>query len=152
MATRIYLLNGPNLNLLGEREPEVYGRHTLADVEALCGEAAARHHFELIARQTNAEHEMIGWIQEARRAGGIVINPAAFCYHSVPILDALRMCECPVIEVHISNIYRREPDWRSKSLLAAAATGVITGLGIDGYRLAIEHLAVRLLAAKPKAG
>ncbi|HXN09635.1 MAG TPA: type II 3-dehydroquinate dehydratase [Steroidobacteraceae bacterium] len=144
MATRIYLLNGPNLNLLGEREPEVYGYQTLADVEALCREAAKRHGFELIARQTNAEHEMIAWLQEARRAGGIVINPAAFCYHSVPILDALRMCECPVIEVHISNIYRREPDWRSKSLLATAATGVITGLGIDGYRLAIEHLAVRL--------
>jgi 3-dehydroquinate dehydratase-2 len=143
MATRIYLLNGPNLNLLGEREPQVYGHHTLADVEAMCREAAARHDFELIARQTNAEHEMIGWLQEARHAGGIVINPAAFCYHSVPILDAMRMCECPIIEVHISNIYRREPEWRSKSLLAAASTGVITGLGIDGYRLAVEHLAVR---------
>lgn len=144
MPKRIYLLNGPNLNLLGEREPEVYGHQTLADVEALCREAATRHGFELIARQTNAEHEMIGWLQEARRSSGIVINPAAFCYHSVPILDALRVCQCPVIEVHISNIYRREPEWRSKSLLATAATGVITGLGIDGYRLAIEHLAVRL--------
>jgi 3-dehydroquinate dehydratase-2 len=147
MAARIYLLNGPNLNLLGEREPEVYGYQTLADVEALCRDTAARHGFELIARQTNAEHEMIGWLQEARRAAGIVINPAAFCYHSVPILDALRVCVCPVIEVHISNIYRREPEWRSKSLLASAATGVITGLGVDGYRLAIEHLAARL--AKP---
>jgi len=144
MLKRIYLLNGPNLNLLGEREPEVYGYQTLADVEALCRETATRHGFELVARQTNAEHEMIGWLQEARRAAGIVINPAAFCYHAVPILDALRVCVCPVIEVHISNIYRREPEWRSKSLLATAATGVITGLGVDGYRLAIEHLAARL--------
>jgi 3-dehydroquinate dehydratase II len=144
MPARIYLLNGPNLNLLGEREPEVYGYQTLADVEALCRETAKRHKIRLIARQTNAEHEMIGWVQEARRASGIVINPAGFCYHSVPILDALKTCECPIIEVHISNIYRREPEWRSKSLLAAAATGVITGLGIDGYRLAIEHLAARL--------
>jgi 3-dehydroquinate dehydratase-2 len=146
MAARIYLLNGPNLNLLGEREPEVYGHQTLADVEALCRQAAARHHLELIARQTNAEHEMIGWLQEARHAAGIVINPAAFCYHSVPILDAMRVCQCPIVEVHISNIYRREPEWRSKSLLASAATGVITGLGVDGYRLAVEYLAVRLAA------
>jgi 3-dehydroquinate dehydratase II len=151
MAGRIYLLNGPNLNLLGEREPQIYGYQTLADVEALCREAATRHGFELIARQTNAEHEMIDWLQEARHAAGIVINPAAFCYHSVPILDALRSCECPIIEVHISNLYRREPEWRSKSLLAAAATGIITGLGIDGYRLAIEHLAVRLAAMQTGA-
>jgi 3-dehydroquinate dehydratase-2 len=87
---------------------------------------------------------MIGWLHEARRAAGIVINPAAFCYHSVAILDALKMCECPVVEVHISNIYRRD-DWRSKSILAGTATGVITGLGIDGYRLAMEHL-VQLIA------
>jgi 3-dehydroquinate dehydratase-2 len=82
MTTRIYLLNGPNLNLLGEREPALYGHHTLADVEALCRTVAERHRLELIARQTNAEHEMIGWLHEARHAAGIVINPAAFCYHS----------------------------------------------------------------------
>jgi 3-dehydroquinate dehydratase II len=144
MTGRIYLLNGPNLNLLGEREPALYGHHTLADVEAQCRALAERHQFELIARQTNAEHEFIGWLHEARSAAGIIINPAAFCYHSVAILDALRMCECPIIEVHISNIYRRE-EWRSKSLLASATTGVITGLGVDGYRLALEHL-VQLLA------
>lgn len=144
MTAPIYLLNGPNLDLLGEREPALYGHYSLADVEARCREVTDRHRLELIARQSNAEHEMIAWLHEARHAVGIVINPAAFCYHSVAILDALKMCECPVVEVHISNIYRRE-DWRSRSILAAAATGVITGLGIDGYRLAVEHL-VKLLA------
>ncbi|HEY4880701.1 MAG TPA: type II 3-dehydroquinate dehydratase [Steroidobacteraceae bacterium] len=143
MTTQIYLLNGPNLNLLGEREPALYGPHSLADVEALCRAVTDRHRLELVAHQTDAEHEMLGWLHEARHAGGIVINPAAFCYHSVAILDALKMCECPIVEVHISNIYRRE-DWRSRSILAAATTGVITGLGIDGYRLAMEHL-VQLL-------
>src|SRR5579863_4706957 len=151
MSPRIYLLNGPNLNLLGEREPAVYGSHTLADIEALCRESAAAHALELVLHQTNAEHEMIGWLQEARRAAGIVINPAAFCYHSVPILDALRLCECPIVEVHISNIYRREESWRSHSILAAACRGVITGLGIEGYRLAIEFLARQSAAAAPGA-
>jgi 3-dehydroquinate dehydratase II len=145
--TQIYLLNGPNLDLLGEREPEVYGRFTLADVEARCRAVTDRHHLELVARQTNAEHEMIAWLHEARRAAGIVINPAAFSYHSVPILDAMKMCECPIVEVHISNIYRRE-DWRSKSILASASTGIITGLGIDGYRLAVEHLVAMLPQVK----
>ena len=146
MTARIYLLNGPNLNLLGEREPTLYGHHTLADVESLCRTVTDRQRLELTARQTNAEHEMIGWLQEARHAAGIVINPGAFCYHSVAILDALKICECPVVEVHISNIYRRE-DWRSRSILAPAATGLITGLGIDGYRLAMEHLVVLLAKA-----
>jgi 3-dehydroquinate dehydratase II len=148
MAPRIYLLNGPNLSLLGQREPQIYGSRTLADVERVCRALTERHHYELIARQTDAEHEMIGWLHEARQAAGIVINPAAFCYHSVAILDALKMCECPIIEVHISNVYRRDEAWRSKSILAAAATGVITGLGVDGYRLAIEHL-VGLLGGSP---
>jgi 3-dehydroquinate dehydratase-2 len=147
MTRQIYLLNGPNLDLLGEREPEVYGRFTLSDIEALCRSVTDRHDLQLVAHQTNAEHEMIQWLHEARHAAGIVINPAAFCYHSVPILDALKMCVGPIIEVHISNIYRRE-DWRSKSILAAACTGVITGLGIDGYRLAMEYLAATL----PKPG
>jgi 3-dehydroquinate dehydratase-2 len=139
MTNRIYLFNGPNLDLLGEREPELYGRRTLTDIEAQCRTVANRHNFELIARQTNAEHEMIEWLHEARHAAGIVINPAAFCYHSVAILDAMKICECPIIELHISNIYRRE-EWRSKSILAAGSTGLITGLGVDGYRLAVEHL------------
>ena len=147
MMRQIYLLNGPNLDLLGEREPEVYGRFTLTDIEVLCRSVTDRHDLQLVAHQTNAEHEMIQWLHEGRQAAGIVINPAAFCYHSVPILDALKMCAGPIIEVHISNIYRRE-DWRSKSILAAACAGVITGLGIDGYRLAMEYLAATL--PKPK--
>jgi 3-dehydroquinate dehydratase-2 len=151
MSARIYLLNGPNLDLLGEREPHIYGRSTLAQVEALCRASAEAFKLELVCHQTNAEHEMIGWLHEARRAAGIVINPAAFCYHSVPILDALRLCECPIVEVHISNIYRREETWRSHSILAAACSGVITGLGIEGYRLAIEYLAQRIDAGAPAA-
>jgi 3-dehydroquinate dehydratase-2 len=93
---------------------------------------------------------MIAWLHEAREAAGIVINPAAFCYHSVPVLDALRMCSGPIVEVHISNIYRRE-EWRSKSILAAASTGVITGLGVDGYRLAMEYLVSTLPAPSKRS-
>jgi 3-dehydroquinate dehydratase-2 len=151
MSTRVYLLNGPNLDLLGEREPHIYGHATLAEVEALCRKAADGHGLDLVCHQTNAEHEMIAWLHEARRAAGIVINPAAFCYHSVPILDAMRLCECPIVEVHISNIYRRDEAWRSNSLLAAACSGVITGLGVEGYRLAIDFLARQIAAGKPAA-
>jgi 3-dehydroquinate dehydratase II len=141
MAGVIYLLNGPNLNLLGQREPEIYGSTTLAQVEDRCREAAAKHGFELVARQTNREYEMIDWLQEARTAAaGIVINPAAFSYHSVPILDAMKMCGCPIVEVHISNIHRRE-EWRARTLLSQAATGTIVGLGVAGYELAIDYLA-----------
>jgi 3-dehydroquinate dehydratase-2 len=140
MTDKIYVLNGPNLDLLGEREPEIYGSKTLADVEQLCLTVARQHGATVVCRQTNAEHEMISWLHEARHAAGIVINPAAFAYHSVAVLDALRACECPIVEVHISNLYQREEDWRRHSLLAAAATGVITGLGIEGYRLALEYL------------
>ena len=146
MSGRIYLLNGPNLNLLGEREPDIYGHDTLADIEAQCRAVAERDQFELVAHQTNAEHEFIGWLHEARTAAGIVMNPAAFCYHSVPILDAMKLCVGPIVEVHISNIYKRE-HWRSESILASVSTGVITGLGIDGYRLAMEYV----VAALPKA-
>src|SRR3984957_19153817 len=146
MSSRVYLLNGPNLDLLGEREPQLYGHHSLADVETLCRSTAGRLGLELVCHQTNAEHEMIGWLHEARAAAGIVINPAAFCYHSVPILDAMKLCVGPIVEVHISNIYKRE-HWRSESILASVSTGVITGLGIDGYRLAMEYV----VAALPKA-
>ena len=142
MSPRVYLLNGPNLNLLGQREPHIYGSKTLADVETLCRTVTDRHGLELVCHQTNAEFQMIDWIQEARKSAGIVINPAAFTYHSVPVLDALLMCECPVVEVHISNIHKRTPDWRANSIMTAAVTGMITGLGTDGYRLAMEHLAM----------
>ena len=140
---RIYVLNGPNLDLLGEREPDIYGTATLADIERLCTDVVSRRGIELVFRQTDAEHEMIGWLHEARRSVGIALNPATCCYHSVPILDALRLCACPVVEVHLSNIYRREEAWRAHSILAPAATGVITGLGAEGYRLALEYLLQR---------
>jgi 3-dehydroquinate dehydratase-2 len=149
MKPRVYLLNGPNLNLLGEREPHIYGHQTLADVETICRAVADRQGFELVCHQTTAEHQMIDWLHEARKSAGIVINPAAFSYHSVPILDALKMCECPVIEVHISNIHRREAKWRSKSILTVATTGMISGLGVNGYRLAMEHIATLIAGRTP---
>lgn len=140
-AGTVFVLNGPNLDLLGQREPAVYGHDTLADVEQLCRDEAGSHRLDLVFRQTNAEHEMIGWIREARiGAAGLVINPAGFSYHAVPILDALLMCDCPIVEVHISNIHRREA-WRALSIMSQAATGVIAGLGINGYKLAVRHVA-----------
>lgn len=145
----VYLLNGPNLNLLGQREPHLYGSQTLADVEALCREAAARHGFALEFRQTNREDQMVDWIQEARRSAGLVINPAGFSYNSVPVLDAVKACECPVVEVHISNIHKRaetEARWRAESLISPAASGVIAGLGTHGYLLALDYVARRIAA------
>lgn len=143
MSKTVYLLNGPNLNLLGLREPQIYGSQTLADVEALCRPVAERFGFGLEFRQTNREYEMVDWIQEARQAAGLVINPAGFTYNAVPVLDALKMCECPVVEVHISNIHKRaetEASWRADSIMSAAATGVIAGLGVRGYPLALEFI------------
>jgi len=140
-SPRIHVLNGPNLNLLGTREPHIYGQEGLSVVRELCEEAANRHGLALSFRQTNVEHHLIEWLHEARTDAGIVLNPAAFSYHSVAILDALKICECPIVEVHISNIHRREEGWRANSIMTAAAAGMITGLGIHGYPLAIEHLA-----------
>jgi 3-dehydroquinate dehydratase-2 len=141
----IQVLNGPNLNLLGVREPGVYGHATLADVEQSCREEAEKAGLSLQFRQTNAEHEMVGWLHEARTgAAGVVINPAAFSYAAYAILDALKMLDCPVIEVHISNIHRREADWRANSILSQVVTGVISGLGTAGYALAVRHLACSL--------
>jgi 3-dehydroquinate dehydratase-2 len=144
VAKALYILNGPNLDRLGEREPEIYGRATLADVEAMCREAAARHGLDLVFRQTHREYEMIDWLHEAAKsASGLAINPAAFSYHAVAVLDAIKMLSCPVVEVHISNIHRREEAWRADSLLTPAVTGIISGLGVSGYRLAVEYLAER---------
>ena len=140
----IYVLNGPNLNLLGKREPAIYGRETLADVEHDCRRVAAEQGLELEFRQTNAESQLIDWIHEAReRAAGIVINPAAFTHTSVAILDALQTCEFPIIEVHISNVHRREP-FRHHSYVSLVASGVIAGCGTQGYQFALQRLA-RLL-------
>jgi 3-dehydroquinate dehydratase-2 len=138
----ILVLNGPNLNLLGEREPAIYGHDTLADVEALCRAEAAAAGYEIDFRQTNAEHEMVDWIQAGRKGlAGIVINPAAFTYAAYPVLDALKLVDCPVVEVHISNIHRREAEWRSKSIMTKGVTGIISGLGVNGYPLAVRHIA-----------
>lgn len=141
MGGTILVLNGPNLNLLGEREPAIYGHETLADVEAMCRAEAAAAGYEIDFRQTNAEHEMVEWIQAGRKGlAGIVINPAAFTYAAYPILDALKMVDCPVVEVHISNIHRREAEWRSKSIMTQVVTGIISGLGVNGYPLAVRHI------------
>jgi 3-dehydroquinate dehydratase II len=137
----VYVLNGPNLNLLGKRQPEIYGRETLADVEADCRRLAQELGLEIRFHQSNREHEIIDWIHEAREtAGGIVINPAAFTHTSVAILDALNTFEPPVVEVHISNVHRRE-SFRHHSYVSLRADGVIAGCGTQGYELAIRRLA-----------
>ena len=142
MSNMVHVLNGPNLNLLGEREPAIYGYDTLADVEASCRAEAERHGLAVDFRQTNSESEMVGWIQDVRRgAAGIVINPAAFTYAAFPVLDALKLVDCPVVEVHISNIHRREAEWRSRSIMTQVVSGIISGLGVHGYPLAIAHVA-----------
>lgn len=143
----ILLLNGPNLNMLGQREPEVYGRQTLSDIEAACRAKAATLGLGLDFRQSNAEGELIGWIQGARAAaGGIVINPGGLTHTSVSLLDALVLTELPVVEVHLSNIFRREA-FRHLSYVSQAARGVITGFGAHGYLLALEAMA-EILAQK----
>lgn len=140
----IHILNGPNLNLLGVREPAIYGHETLADVEAACRAEAQAAGLDVIFHQSNAEHDLVGWLHQARvGAAGVIINPAAFSYAGYAILDALKMCECPIVEVHISNIHRREAEWRSRSIMTQVVTGIVSGLGVDGYALAVRHL-VRL--------
>lgn len=150
MAT-IYVLNGPNLNLLGTREPEIYGRATLKDVEKLCRDAGQRHGFAIEFRQSNHEGQLIDWIQEAhlQNAAGIVINPAAYTHTSIAILDALLMGmgKAPVIEVHISNIHARD-EFRRHSYVSKAAKGVICGLGVQGYGLAIDGIAAMIDTSK----
>jgi 3-dehydroquinate dehydratase-2 len=138
----IYVLNGPNLNLLGTREPEKYGRATLADVERLCREAAKRFGLSVEFRQSNHEGAIVDWIQEAARekAAGIVLNPAAYTTTSVAILDAILAAAIPVIEVHITNIHARE-SFRHDSYVSRVARAVICGFGVGGYTLAISGLA-----------
>jgi 3-dehydroquinate dehydratase II len=137
----VFVLNGPNLNLLGKRQPEIYGHETLADVEAICRRTADALGLALRFHQSNAEHELIGWIHEAREgAAGIVMNPAAFTHTSIAILDALNACDIPVIEVHLSNVHKRE-DFRRHSYVSLRADGVIAGFGIQGYELALRRLA-----------
>ena len=148
-AKTIYVLNGPNLNLLGTREPEIYGRANLADVETLCRETAKAHGFAVEFRQSNHEGEIVDAIQEARASGacGIVINPAGYTTTSVAILDALLATGQPVVEVHISNIHARE-EFRRHSLISTIAKAVICGFGITGYALAIHGLATIIGTSK----
>jgi 3-dehydroquinate dehydratase-2 len=142
MAKTVYVLNGPNLNLLGTREPDIYGRATLKDVEKLCRETAAAHALEVEFRQSNHEGVLVDWIQEAGAKGaiGIVLNPGGLTHTSVSIHDAIKAVSVPVIETHISNIHAREP-WRHRSYVSFAAKAVICGFGIQGYALAIDGIA-----------
>jgi len=144
MTKPIYVLNGPNLNRLGKREPEIYGTATLAEIEAMCHKAAGGHPVEF--RQSNAEHQIVDWIHEAiDRGAGIVINPAGLSFTSISILDALKMFPGPIIELHITNVHRREAIYHH-SLVSKVATAVIVGLGADGYPTAVAAM-VRLLGA-----
>jgi 3-dehydroquinate dehydratase-2 len=146
MAPLLLVLNGPNLNLLGTREPEVYGRETLADVEALCRATAAELGVEVDVRQTNHEGVLVDWIQEARgRASGLVINPGAYTHTSIAIADALRAVGLPAIELHLSNVFARE-SFRHHSHVSPVARAVMCGFGVRGYEWAIRALAAMLRA------
>ena len=141
MSRLVYVLNGPNLNLLGKRQPDIYGRTTLADVEAQCRQLADELKLKLRFHQSNREYEIIDWIHAAREdAGGIVINPGAFTHTSVAILDALNAFEPPVIEVHISNVHKREA-FRHHSHVSLRADGVLAGFGTHGYQLGLRQIA-----------
>ena len=146
MSHPVYVLNGPNLNLLGTREPDIYGRTTLDGIEQSVSERARQHGLEIVFRQSNHEGVLVDWIQEARTKGSaIIFNPGGYSHTSVALLDALRAVEIPVVEVHLSNPYRRE-NFRRHSYVSEAATGVICGLGATGYLLAIDAVASLLNA------
>ena len=145
MSKPIYILNGPNLNRLGTREPEIYGTKTLEEVEAMCRATAGA--YPVVFRQTNAEHQLVDWIHEAVDEGaGIIINPAGLSFRSIPILDALKMFPGPIIELHITNVHRREAIYHH-SLMSSVATAVMMGLGTDGYPTAVGALLRMLKAA-----
>ena len=147
MTKPLFVLNGPNLNLLGSREPEVYGHTTLADIEAATRARATALKLGIEFRQSNHEGELVDWVQEARTAAsGVILNAGAYTHTSVAIHDALKALDVPVVEVHISNPYRREP-FRHTSYVSPVATGVICGVGAQGYALAVEALAT-LIASK----
>ena len=150
MAKTIYVLNGPNLNLLGRREPKIYGRATLKDVEVLCRKTAAELKLAVEFRQSNHEGQLVDWIQEAgaKKAAGIVLNPGGYTHTSVAIHDAIKAVSVPVIEVHVSNIHARE-GFRHQSYVSPVAKAMICGFGIIGYTLAITGLA-GMIGAKSK--
>lgn len=149
MSKPIFILNGPNLNLLGTREPHIYGSTTLAEVEAMCAERAKTLAATISFRQTNHEGQLVDWIQEAiAGASGIIINPAAYTHTSVAILDALKNVSAPIIELHISNPHQREP-FRHRSFVTPVATATICGLGVLGYPIALEAIVQLIKAKKP---
>ena len=151
MAKPIYVLNGPNLNLLGVREPHVYGHETLADVRKRAERTAANHGLTLEFRQSNDEGQLIDWVQEAREKGaGLIVNAGGLTHTSIALLDALQASELPVVEVHLSNIFRREA-FRTHSYVSLAARGVICGFGAKGYELAVEAMASLVSAAREKS-
>ncbi|MBK18112.1 MAG: type II 3-dehydroquinate dehydratase [Rhodospirillaceae bacterium] len=136
----VIILNGPNLNLLGTREPEIYGRDTLSDIEEKCRFHAEKTGLSIDFRQSNNEGDLVTWIQEAAsRSDGIIINPAAYTHTSVAILDALKQVDCPIIEIHLSNIFSRE-EFRHHSFVSPVAKGVICGFGAQGYLLALDAI------------
>ena len=140
MAATALILNGPNLNMLGVRQPEIYGSQTLADIEALCHERAAALDLKADFRQSNHEGQLLDWLHESRgKIGGVIINAAGLTHTSVALLDALTLMDCPVIEIHISNIHKREA-FRHVSYIAKAATGSIAGFGANSYLLALDAL------------
>jgi len=147
---KILVLNGPNLNMLGQRDPEIYGRETLDDIKKSCAAKASKLAVSIDFRQSNSEGELVGWIQEARgKCAGIVINPAAYTHTSVAALDALLLSELPVIELHLSNPHRRE-EFRHRSFASKAAKGIICGFGAHGYELALEAMARLVRGAKKR--
>jgi 3-dehydroquinate dehydratase-2 len=141
MIKNICILNGPNLNMLGQRENDIYGAASLSDIKNICLEHASQLSLEIDFKQSNSEGQLVDWIQEAKdKSDAIIINPAAYTHTSIAIHDALRAVELPIIEVHLSNIYKRE-DFRHKSFVSPIALGVICGLGVNSYKLALSALA-----------
>ncbi|MDR3438157.1 type II 3-dehydroquinate dehydratase [Telmatospirillum sp.] len=144
MSSLVYVLNGPNLNMIGTREPEIYGYTTLKDVENECKALGAELGLAVDFRQSNHEGLLVDWVQEARtKAAGIIFNPAAYTHYSIAIMDALKSCSCPILEVHISNVHQRE-EFRHLSYVSKVATGVMAGFGTHGYSLAMRHMAFLL--------
>jgi len=144
MNRSVFILNGPNLNMLGRREPEIYGTTTLAEVKHDCQQLAAELDLVCEFRQTNHEGVMVDWLQEAfEREVAVIINPASFSFHSIPVLDAMKLIKAPLLEVHISNIHARD-ELHRHSITSTVANGVIAGLGVEGYLLALRALARRL--------
>jgi 3-dehydroquinate dehydratase-2 len=148
---KIFVLNGPNLNLLGEREPEIYGSTTIEELEEMCRRRGQQLGLDIDFRQSNYEGELVEWLQAARTAAdGVVLNPAALSHYSLALRDAVTVARVPVVEVHISNIHARE-EWRTESVISAVARGVIAGLGVTGYLLALDALAMILTGGEQEA-